>query len=217
MTLLKVRHLAVGYGRKRILERVDFDLEAAEVVGLIGANGSGKTTFLRALLGLLRCEPGQIEWQRSGGPNPPEGVDHFGGAHALPPHVSARKWMRLLSRGEVDGDDRRPFRTLSRGTRQLLGLRTVLGRSGLTAVFLDEPWEGLDPDGARWLTETLHRKRAAGCGLLVSSHRLHDLAGVCDRYAFLQDGRLIVRSASELASGPVRGADLLRAFDRVLP
>lgn len=217
MTLLKVRRLTVDYGRRRILEGIDFHLEAAEVVGLIGANGSGKTTFLRTLFGFLRCEPGQIEWRTSGSSTPPEEVDHFGGSHTLPPHVSARSWMRLVSRGEVDGDERRPFRTLSRGSRQLLGLRTVLGRSGAAAVFLDEPWEGLDPDGARWLTETLHRKRAAGCAFLVSSHRLHDLAGVCDRYAFLRDGRLLVRSASELASGPVCGADLLRAFDRMEP
>jgi ABC-type multidrug transport system ATPase subunit len=65
------------------------------------------------------------------------------------------------------------------------------------------------------LTETLRRRRGDGCAFFVSSHRLHDLAGVCDRYAFLREGRLALRRASDLAPGPVRGADLLRAFDRI--
>lgn len=217
MTLLEVRRLTVGYGRRRILDGIDFDLSPAEVVGLIGANGSGKTTLLRTLLGLIRPDSGRIEWRDTGGPAPPKGVDHFGGAQTLPPHVSARAWARLVSGGETAFDERRPFRALSRGSRQLVGLRAVLERVRVTAVFLDEPWEGLDPDGARWLTETVRRRRAEGCAFLVSSHRLHDLAGVCDRFAFLRDGRLVLRSASEIAAGPVRGAHLLRAFDRMTP
>jgi ABC-2 type transport system ATP-binding protein len=104
---------------------------------------------------------------------------------------------------------------LSRGSRQLLGLRTVLARTGLVAVFLDEPWEGLDPDGSRWLTETLRRKKDEGCAVLVSSHRLHDLAGLCDRYGFLLEGRAVIRDAAEISADPVRGEDLLRAFDRI--
>jgi ABC-type multidrug transport system ATPase subunit len=91
----------------------------------------------------------------------------------------------------------------------------VLARSGLDAVFLDEPWEGLDPDGSRWLTEALRRKREEGCAFLVSSHRLHDLAGVCDRYAFLLEGRIVLREASDISKQLVRGEDLLRAFDRI--
>lgn len=214
---MEARGVSKGYARTPILEEVDFTLGSGEVVGLIGANGSGKTTLLRCLLGLVRVDAGRIEWLETGGAMPPHGVAHFGGSHTLPPYVSARRWVRLISRGEKACDDRRPFRSLSRGSRQLLGLRAVLGRTALAAAFLDEPWESLDPDGARWLTETLHRRREEGCALLVSSHRLHDLAGLCNRYAFLREGRLVVRSAADLAAGPVRGADLLRAFNRVEP
>ena len=215
--VLEVRQVSKAYGRREVLRRVDFTLGPGEVVGLIGANGSGKTTFLRALLGFVRVDAGRIGWVGTGGGRPPDRADHFGGAHTLPPHVSARKWVQLVSRGETPCEDRRPFRALSRGSRQLLGLRAVLGRSALVAVLLDEPWESLDPDGARWLTETLRRRRSEGCALLVSSHRLHDLAGVCDRYAFLREGGLVVRTAADVAPGPVRGDDLLRAFDGVEP
>ena len=212
--LLDVRGLETRYGSTAVLKGVDFSLRPGEAVGLIGANGSGKTTLLRTLLGLAALQAGRVEWAETGAASPPEGVDQFGGAHTLPPHVRAQTWVRLVSRGDAASSDRRPFRELSRGTRQLLGLRAVLARVRLTAVFLDEPWESLDPDGARWLSETVRRRRDEGCAFLVSSHRLHDLAGLCDRYAFLREGRLDVRSADEVAKGPVEGADLLRAFDR---
>lgn len=215
--LLDVRALEARYGSTAVLQGVDLSLRAGEAVGLIGANGSGKTTLLRTLLGLIAFDAGRIEWAGTGTAAPPEGVEQFGGSHTLPPHVRARTWVRLVSRRAASCDDRRPFRELSRGSRQLLGLRAVLARPRLDAVLLDEPWEGLDPDGARWLSETVRRRRDAGCAFLVSSHRLHDLAGLCDRYAFLRGGRLAVRSAAEVAEGPVAGADLLREFDRTDP
>jgi ABC-type multidrug transport system ATPase subunit len=214
-TVLEARRVSKAFGRTPVLKEVDLALGSGEVLGLIGANGSGKTTLLRAVLGLVRLDSGRIEWGETGAATPGDDVVHFGGAHTLPPHVPARTWVRLVSHGEAACADRRPLRALSRGSRQLLGLRAVLGRSALAAAFLDEPWESLDPDGARWLTETLRRLRGDGCAFLVSSHRLHDLAGVCDRYAFLREGRLALRRASDLAPGPVRGADLLRAFDRI--
>lgn len=213
--IVDVRGLSTRYGYFPVLRGIDFALSSGEVVGLIGGNGSGKTTFLRALLGLAGFEAGRIEWAGTGTSDPPEEVDHFGGAHTLPPHVRSSTWVRLVSRGDALCDDRRPVRALSRGSRQLLGLRAVLARNGLVAVLLDEPWEGLDPDGARWLSDTVRRRREGGCAFLVSSHRLHDLAALCDRYAFLRDGRLDVRSATQLATGTVEGVDLLRAFDRI--
>jgi ABC-2 type transport system ATP-binding protein len=215
MRIVAVWGLTTRYGSSPVLRGIDFALAAGEIVGLIGRNGSGKTTFLRTLLGLARPEAGRVEWTATGTGAPSETVDYFGGAHTIPPHVRANAWVSLVSRGDAICDDRRPIRALSRGSRQLLGLKAVLARTRLEAVLLDEPWEGLDPDGGRWLTGTVRRKREEGCAFLVSSHRLHDLAALCDRYAFLRDGRLDVRPAADLAGGKVRGADLLRVFDRI--
>jgi ABC-2 type transport system ATP-binding protein len=213
--LVRAQRLSKRYGDRAVLRGVDYALRDGEIAGLIGANGAGKTTLLRILLGLVRPSGGRVEWSETGGAFPPTAVEHFGGAHTLSPRVTARTWVALVSRGEASCDDRRAIRMLSRGSRQLLGLRTVLARAGLVAVFLDEPWEGLDPDGSRWLTDTLRRKRDEGCAVLVSSHRLHDLAGLCDRYAFLLEGRAVIRDAAEISADPVRGEDLLRAFDRI--
>jgi len=213
--LLEAAGLWKSYGSRTVLRDVDFSLARSEIAGLIGPNGAGKTTLLRILLGLVRPTEGRVVW----GPPAPEGEfeapprDYFGGAHTLPPHVTAGAWAAVVSRGQASCDDRRPIRALSRGSRQLLGLRAVLARGGLSAVLLDEPWEGLDPDGSRWLAETLERRRREGCAFLVSSHRLHDLAGLCDRYVFLVDGRLVSKTAPEIASGRIRGDDLLKTFD----
>ena len=212
---VRARALGKRYGTRVVWNDLDFSLAGGECVALIGSNGAGKTTLLRTLLGFVRPTCGRVTWTATGGLEPPGTADHFGGAHTLPPHVRASRWARIVSRGDARCDDCRPIRELSRGSRQLLGLRTVLARRDLTAVLLDEPWEGLDPDGSRWLSRTIAQRRAEGCAFLVSSHRLHDLAGLCDRYGFLLDGRLTIRRAGEIARGVVRGEDLLRELDRI--
>lgn len=207
MTLLEARGLSKRFGERTIFQGVDLALREREITGLVGSNGAGKTTLLRTLLGFVSPSAGEVT--RS---VPPGALEHFGGAPTLPPHVSARAWVRLASRGRAACDDPRPIRTLSRGSRQLLGLSTVLARREALAFLLDEPWEGLDPDGSRWLSETLLARRDSGCGFLVSSHRLHDLAGLCARYAFLVNGRVTVLPAADIGK-PVGAAELVRVFD----
>jgi ABC-2 type transport system ATP-binding protein len=98
----------------------------------------------------------------------------------------------------------------------MLGLRTVLGRHPIGLLVLDEPWEGLDPDAARWLTTTIETKRDRGAAVVLSSHRLHDLAGLCDEYLFLLSPRPSVLKAHEIAPvGPVTPALLTDVFDRL--
>jgi ABC-type uncharacterized transport system ATPase subunit len=83
-------------------------------------------------------------------------------------------------------------------------------------VVLDEPWEALDPDGARWLSTIVETKRDRGAAVVLSSHRLHDLAGVCDSYLFLFNQTATLMKAQEItAVGPVTAATLVDAFDRL--
>jgi ABC-type multidrug transport system ATPase subunit len=116
----------------------------------------------------------------------PPGIRYFGGEMTLPPDVSARRWAALFG---VVAAERRPIGRLSRGNRQSLGLRVLLSGTPSPIVLLDEPWEGLDPPAAGWLTDTLRRWTRAGAAVLVSSHRLYDLDAVCDRFVMLEDGR----------------------------
>lgn len=214
---LAVRDLSMHYGRRLVFRDVSFQLSAGRVLGVIGANGAGKTTLLRTIVGCLTPTSGEI---RISGLLPRDalrrtGVGYFAGDLTLPGHVRATAWGGL-GNGDVITADRRPLRALSRGSRQLLGLRAVLGRHPLGLVVLDEPWEGLDPDGCRWLTAMLETKRDRGAAVVLSSHRLHDLAGFCDAYLFLLPHRVVLLMAHEVAPiGPVTADLLTDVFDNL--
>ena len=218
MTLtVSVRGLTIHYGRRLVFQDVSFDLAAGQAAGIVGANGCGKTTLLRAIAGCVSARSGEI---RINGLMPRDaiartGVAYFAGEATLPGSVRAAQWGTLGAGDDVTQESRR-LRTLSRGTRQLLGLRTVLGRHPLGLILLDEPWEALDPDGSRWLSAMLETKRDRGAAVVLSSHRLHDLAGLCDLYVFLLPHNATVLHAHEIVSvGPVTAEHLTRAFDRL--
>jgi ABC-type multidrug transport system ATPase subunit len=214
---LVVRELSARYGRRDVFRDVTFELLGGQALGVVGPNGAGKTTLLRVLVGLLSPAHGEI---RLDGLPPREAlsrepVGYFGGESTLPASVRATRWGSLTS-GDPVTTERRRLRTLSRGTRQLLGLRTVFGRQHLRLLVLDEPWEGLDPDAARWLSTAIETKRDRGAAIVVSSHRLYDLAGLCDLYLFLTHRRATLLYAHEISAvGVVTAHDLVRVFDRL--
>ena len=212
---ISVRALAKRYGTRQVLRDVTLSVARADVVGVIGPNGSGKTTLLRILVGLLRPDSGGVWLDGLEMRAALAGirVGYFAGESTIPPHLSSRSWRALFQSGSPIGEVRQ-VRVLSRGNRQLLGLRTLFSLSGLRLIVLDEPWEGLDPDASRCLSESIRVRRDAGTTIVVSSHRLHDLAGVCDRYVFLEHGVATAMSAADLGiTGAVNGEALLAAFD----
>lgn len=180
-TRLELAAVTKRFGRLQVLTQVWLQVRAGESVGLVGANGAGKTTMLRIAAGLVLPDAGCVRWT-----DPVPAIRYFGGEMTLPPRVKARRWASLF---DVGSSDSRRLGTLSRGSRQLFGLRVVLAGADADVIMLDEPWEGLDPAGSAWLTDVLHRWRDAGAALLISSHRLHDLHSVCTRFVLLEGGR----------------------------
>jgi ABC-2 type transport system ATP-binding protein len=214
---LSVRNLTLRYGRRLVLANVSFDVPAGHSLAVLGSNGAGKTTLLRSLIGCLEPISGEI---RIDGLLPRDalrrtGVAYFAGEATLPAFVRAARWG-TLGTGDTVTVDRRPLRALSRGSRQLVGLRTALGRHPLGLVILDEPWEGLDTDAARWLTTTLETKRDRGAAVVVSSHRVEDVAGLCDAYLMLVPQGPALIYAHEIASpGPVRPSQLTSVLEQL--
>ena len=216
-TLLMARALSARYGRREVFHEVAFDVREGQALGVLGPSGTGKTTLLRLIAGLLQPASGHV---RLDGLGPRDalrrtGIAYFAGEATLPGTVRAADWGSLGT-GESVTEERRRLRLLSRGTRQLIGLRTVLGRQHLKLVLLDEPWEGLDPDASAWLSAMLESKRDRGAIVVLSSHRLNDLAGVCDAYLFLINHTATFLKAHEIASvGPVTAATLVDTFNRL--
>jgi ABC-type multidrug transport system ATPase subunit len=215
--LIAAHDLAARYGRREVFRELSFEVSANQSLGVIGPNGAGKTTLLRIVAGLLAPSRGtlRLKGKASHGTTSRISTAYFAGDFTLPGSVRACNWGSLATEDSVT-PERRRIRTLSRGTRQLLGLRTVLSRSHLNLIVLDEPWEALDPDASRWLSRTIEAKRDRGAAVVLASHDLHDLAGVCDTYLFLVNHRATIFRAHELSPiGPVTTATLTEVLDRL--
>lgn len=184
-TRLELAAVTKAFGKRQVLNQAWLQVRAGEAVGLIGANGAGKTTLLRIAAGLERPDGGSVRWSAMTGDDESR-IRYFGGEMTMPASVAARRWASLFG---VTVEDRRRIGQLSRGTRQLLGLKVLLSGSDADLILLDEPWEGLDPEGSAWLTDTVRRWRAGDTAILISSHRLYDLDAVCTRYLLLESGR----------------------------
>jgi ABC-2 type transport system ATP-binding protein len=207
-TRLELAAVTKAFGRRQVLNQTWLQVRAGEVVGLIGANGAGKTTLLRIAAGLVRSDAGSVRWS-SPTDDTRARIRYYGGEMTLPPPVRARRWAALF--GEAV-EDRRRIGQLSRGTRQLLGLRILLAGDEGDLVLLDEPWEGLDPDASAWLAGTVQRWHTNGAAILISSHRLYDLHAACTRFLLLEHGRCrtvadrdLPLGIEQLAQAVVRG------------
>jgi len=215
--VLSACDVSARYRRREVFHGISFELCANQSLGVIGPNGAGKTTLLRVIAGLLPASGGEMQVR---GLAPCQAVArvnvaYFAGDFTLPGAVRACDWGSLAT-GDALTPERRRIRTLSRGTRQLLGLRTVLSRPHPGLVVLDEPWEGLDVDASRWLSRTLDAKRDRGAAIVLASHDPHDLAGICDLYLFLVNRCGTLLKAHELsAAGPVTPALLAATLERL--
>ncbi|OIJ27441.1 ABC transporter ATP-binding protein [Nocardioides luteus] len=209
------RSLTKIFGDVIALEDVDLDVPAGQIHGLVGPNGAGKTTLLGLLLGLSVADKGTLEIL--GVPSGDvlsvaHGVAGFVDSPGSYPGLTARQNLTSLAslRGEVrasgDIDDLLDrvglgevaddtVRGFSLGMRQRLGLAAaLLGKPRL--LILDEPANGLDPVGKRQVHQVLTDLADSGATVILSSHRMDDLAALCDEVTLLATGRVVF-------SGPV--------------
>jgi ABC-2 type transport system ATP-binding protein len=206
--VVSCRALTKRYGELVAVDRVTFSLERGTVTGFLGPNGAGKTTTLRLLLGLAEPAAGEAlvfgrryreleQPIRSVGAvlessdfHPARsGRDHLR-ALALATGLALGRVEEVLELVELRGASGRRVRTYSLGMRQRLGLAAaLLGDPEL--LVLDEPANGLDPAGVRWLRTFLQAFAAQDRTVLVSSHLLAEVAQTVDRVLIIDHGRLL--------------------------
>jgi ABC-2 type transport system ATP-binding protein len=238
---VEVRGLMKIYGDLTAVDRVDLTVEHGDVYGFLGPNGAGKTTTLRMLLGLIRRDSGSIRlFGRDPGKDPVAalaGIAGFIEEPRLYPYLSGRANLQLLAaldrsrtgRKEIDevlelvelrdraGDKVGEY---SQGMRQRMGLASCLIRRP-RLLLLDEPANGVDPGGIRFLRSLLQRLAEEGMTIVLSSHLLTEVQEVCNRVAVINQGHIVHEGAlADLETGGsyrLQATDPMRAAEALAP
>jgi ABC-2 type transport system ATP-binding protein len=216
--MIECRHLSKHYGGRTAVDDLSFDVRSGVVTGFLGPNGAGKSTTLRLMLG-LDVGGGRTRFNGHRFADLPDPIRRVGAvleARDFHPGRTARHHLQMLAVGgglprtradEVlelvglaDAADRRPG-GFSLGMGQRLGLATALLGDPET-IILDEPGNGLDPQGVRWLRSLLRGFAAEGRTVLVSSHQLAEMEMLADDLIVIGRGRLLAQnSVSEFVQG----------------
>ena len=227
-TRVEVDGLTKRFGSFTAVDDLSFSVEPGRVTGFLGPNGSGKTTTLRMILGLVRPTAGS---STIGGqayrslPNPQQVVGAALEATSFHPGRSGRDHLRVLAAAGGVEDSRvdelleltgipaaarKRAGSYSMGMRQRLGLAAAL-LGDPDVLILDEPANGLDPEGIRWLRGFLRHLASEGRTILVSSHLLQEIEQTVDDVVILANGKLV----KEGTVGDLRGAatSLVRTTD----
>src|SRR3954462_12978843 len=219
MATIEVHGITKHFGDVHAVEDLSFDVERGHVVGFLGPNGAGKTTTLRMVLGLVNPTAGAATidgraYEELDDPARPAGARLDGGM--LHPGRTGRNHLRAIAKSAgidegrasellelvalTDAADRRAG-GYSMGMRQRLGLATAL-LGDPSVLVLDEPANGLDPQGIRWLRDLLRGAAAEGRTVLVSSHVLAEVEQTVDDVVVIHRGRLVKEGpVASLVSG----------------
>ena len=214
--MIRTQALTKRFGSIVAVDHVDLDVRPGDRYGLLGPNGSGKTTVVRLLLGLIFATSGTCEVLGQAMPrNARRVLPDVGAVVEAPaayPHLSGRTNLALfdasgpggprrtrraridevLTRVGLGGIDNRPIRAYSLGMRQRLGLAAALLHHPRLLI-LDEPTNGLDPRGIRDVRDLLIELNADGVTIFVSSHLLAEVEQLCTRVGVMDAGRLVLQ------------------------
>jgi ABC-2 type transport system ATP-binding protein len=199
-----------GRQKKVALRALNLQIYRGEIFGLLGPNGSGKTTTIKLLLGLLFATDGEalLFGQPAGDVtknerigylpeesylyrflNAEETLDFYGRLFKLDPATRRQRAEKLIEVVGLARDKKRTLKEYSKGMRQRIGLAQALINDP-ELVILDEPTSGLDPVATRWMKDLIVELRDQGKTIIMCTHRLEDVQDICDRVAILNEGEL---------------------------
>jgi len=234
--IVQLKNVTKVIGRRTIIDRLTLDLPEAEVFGFLGPNGSGKTTTIRMMVGLMKLTDGDVIIRgHSVRNNYEKAIRHVGAIVENPemykyltgyqnllhfsrmvPGISRQRIDEVVELVGLRGRIHDKVKTYSLGMRQRLGVaQAIMHKPSL--LILDEPTNGLDPAGIRELRDYLRKlSREEGITVFVSSHLLSEMELMCDRVAIIQNGKLIdVRSIGQEGTALTTTSRVLFEVDKV--
>lgn len=206
--IVEIRHFKMKFGDKTVIKDLSFDVFQGEVFGFLGSNGSGKTTTLRALLGLyepaagdllINGKPYAVENQLSLGYLPEERglykkekvldvMIYFGQLKGLNRNEAKKFSLKFLERVGLSDKANMRLDKLSGGQQQKIQLGvTIMGDPEL--LIMDEPTKGFDPVNRRLLMNIIEEQRKAGTTIIYVTHQMEEVEQLCDRLILLKDGQ----------------------------
>lgn len=209
--LLEAKGLSKSYFNKKALKNVDLTIEKGKVIGLLGPNGSGKTTFIKIVVGILRQSSGELLID---GKKP--GVETKGIVSYLPDRNFLYKWMKIKDAVEFFQDFYKDFdidrcremlkfmnleedlkvTSLSKGMMEKLNLTLVLSRRAKLYI-LDEPLAGVDPVAREKILDAIIQSYNEDSSMIITTHLVKDIERIFDDVAFIKDGEIVLSGNAE--------------------
>ncbi len=205
MEVLRIENLSKNYGSVKALNNLSLTVNSGEIMGILGPNGSGKTTTLGIILGILKSDSGQFTWFENKYDNHRL---HIGSILETPnffPYLNAdenldiirqikgiddKNFDEVLELVKLKGRRKSQFRTFSLGMKQRLAIAaTLIGDPDV--VIFDEPTNGLDPEGIAEVRRTLQNIASRGKTVIMASHILDEVEKICSHVTIIKRGQLM--------------------------
>lgn len=209
MTLLECKNLSKHYGRYPALSNINLQIDGGHIIGLLGPNGSGKTTFIKLIAGLLTPSSGEIYLKEE-----PIGIESKKMISYLPDHTYLNDWMKvkeiigffadfyedfeteraydMLAKLNIDPNSK--LKTLSKGTKEKVQLILVMSRKA-DLYLLDEPIAGVDPAARDYILNTIISNYDENASILISTHLISDIENILDEVIFIQNGQIRMQTS----------------------
>ena len=222
--LIRIQNLNKSYGKKKVLKNINLSLTSGKIIGLLGPNGSGKTTMIKIMNGLLTTTEGEV---LINGMKP--GIETKKIVSYLPERTYLNDWMKvkdiidffkdfyedfdevkaLQMLRTLDIDENRRLKTLSKGTKEKVQLILVMARKA-DLYILDEPIGGVDPAARSFILDTILKNFDENSTLLIATHLISEIENICDEVIFLSYGEIALQgNVDEIRAEKQKSIDAL--------
>ena len=211
MSILQCKNLSKKYGVAEALKGIDLELEAGRIIGLLGPNGSGKTTFIKLANGLLKPTEGEILIDgNKPGRHTKAMVAYLPDRDFLPDYMSVSQLIRYYSdffddmntdKAEemlrsLDLDKNMKLKKMSKGTKEKVQLILTMSRDA-KVYFLDEPIAGVDPAARDYILRTIITNYNPDALVVISTHLIADIENVLDEVVFIKEGNIVLHKDAD--------------------